>query len=47
MWKQVCFQNHILDDTLDNYTSDGDSDINDGNDDDNDNHDSDDNNDYK
>ena len=46
MWKQVCFQNHILDDTLDNYTSDGDSDINDGNDD-NDNHDSDDNNDYK
>ena len=46
-WKQVCFQNHILDDTLDNNTSDGDSDINDNNDDDNDNHDSDNNNDFK
>ena len=46
--ESILFRNYILDNTLDNVTADGDSDINDNNDDDdNDNHDSDDNNDDK
>ena len=45
--KQVCFQNYILDNTLNNDTPDGDNGFNDNNDDDNNNHDSDDNNDDK
>ena len=46
-WKQVCFQNCIVDNALNNDTPDGDNGINDKNDDDNNNHDSDDNNDDK
>ena len=45
-WKQVCFRNYILDNTLDNRTPDGDNNFVDNNDD-NDNHNSDGNNDHK
>ena len=45
-WKQVCFHNYILDNTLDNSTPDGDNDFDDNDDDDN-NRNSDDNNDDK
>ena len=44
-WKQVCFRNYILDDTLDNVTPDGDNDFDDNNDDNDNNHNSDENND--
>ena len=43
-WKQVCFHNYILDNTLDDGTPDGDDDFNDNNDDDNNNRNSDDHN---
>ena len=46
-WKQVCFQNYILDNTLNKDTADGDNGLNDNNADDNNNHGSDDNNDDK
>ena len=40
-WKQVCFKNYLLDDTLNSHAQDGDSNIlhnDDDNDDDNNNH---------
>ena len=46
-WKQVCFENYLLDYTLDNDTQNGDNNIHDNNDDASDNHDRDDNNDDK
>ena len=46
-WKQVCFWNYILDNTLDNDTPDGYNDFDDNNDDDKNNHNSDENNDDK
>ena len=46
-WKQVCFRNYILDNTLDNGTPDVDNDFDDNKDDDDNNHNSDDNNDDK
>ena len=46
-WKKVCFQNYILDDTLDNSIPDGDNDFDGDNDGDNNNHNSDGNNDNK
>ena len=39
-WKQVCFRNNTLDDTLDNSTPDGDNDFDDNNNGDNNNHNS-------
>ena len=36
-WKQVCFRNYILDNTLDNGTPDGDNNFDDSNDEDNNN----------